>query len=67
MSGKWAPDNDEGLHAYVIETTSWGRTTSRIDYAADLAEAKRKYGWTRMQHTSAKVRRATPADVETTR
>lgn len=55
---KWAPDNEQGLRAYVVATSSWGATTERIVYASGLAEAKRKHGWTRRPHTSVSVRRA---------
>jgi hypothetical protein len=61
---KWADDNGAGEHAYVVTRWNWGRETHRIEYAANLAEAKRHYGWTRELHTSIKVRRATQADVE---
>lgn len=60
---RYAPDNEQGEHAYVVETTSWGRTTARIVYAASLAEAKRKHGWTRQLHTSIHVARATPEEM----
>lgn len=64
-AAKWAPDNEAGLHAYVVTTHSWGRATDRIVYAVSLAEAKRKHGWTSMQHTSVSVRRAKPEDAPT--
>lgn len=64
MSARWAPDNAEGLHPYVVTRSEWGRQYERIEYARNLAEAKRDYGWTRAAYASMSVRRATPADVE---
>lgn len=64
MTTKWAPDNDEGLHPYVITKHSWGHTRNRIEYATSLKEAKAQHGWTRESHTTVTVRRATPADME---
>ena len=60
---KWAPDNHEKLHAYVVTEHCWGKSSDRIKYAGSLAEAKRKYGWTSMRYTSMSVRRALPEDV----
>ena len=62
--GRWAPDNDEGLHAYVVTTHEWGRSSDRIEYAESLMDAKRDYGWTRMLHVTKRVRRALPADLQ---
>lgn len=62
MAARWAPDNDEGLHAYLVTKSSWGRKWDRIEYAASLTTAKAQYGWIREQHTSINVRRATHAD-----
>lgn len=59
----WAPDNEGGQHAYVVTTSSWGKSSDRIVYAASLAEAKSEHGWTRAAHTSVKVRRAKVEDV----
>lgn len=64
---KWADDNEDGLHAYVRSETSWGRTTHRLVYAASLADAKARFGWTRQAHTAVNVRRATREDAETIR
>lgn len=67
---RWAPDNDEGLHAYVVTSRSiWDAAKgnpgySRIVYTASLAIAKSQYGHTRELHTTVSVRRAVPADVE---
>jgi hypothetical protein len=65
---RWAQDNDEGLHAYLVITTDmWqaarGTDYRRIEYAASLAEAKSQFGWTREHLTTVRVRRATPDDV----
>lgn len=60
---KFAPARDDGLKPYVVEVSSWGRTTEAIKWAADAADA-RYQGKGRMQHTSAKARRATPEDIE---
>jgi len=59
---KFAPDKD-GKHAYVVSRFTWGKTTESIKYAANLAEAKREFGYTRELHVHIKVRRATVADV----
>lgn len=61
--GKWAPDNAEGLHAYVRSEWSWGKEHREIRYAASLKDAKAKFGWTSMKYTRIEVRRATPEDV----
>jgi len=63
MSGRWAPDNADGLHAYVITKKSWGRSWDRIEYASSLVAAKASYGWTRERYTAVSVRRALAADV----
>ena len=63
MMAKYAPKNEQGLAPYVRELTSLGRTNTSIVWAENLTEAKRKHGWTRMRHTSVKVRRATPEDM----
>lgn len=59
----WAPDDDEGLHAYVVTRHSWGRQWSRIEYASSLAAAEGRYGWTRELYTTVTVRRAKVEDV----
>jgi hypothetical protein len=64
MSSKWAPDNADGLHAYIITKRSWGRSWHRIEYAHSLKDAKASFGWTRERYTTVSVRRATPADME---
>lgn len=61
---RWAADNDEGLHAYVITKLWIGRLSSRIEYASSLVAAKGAYGCTRENYVTIRVRRATPADVE---
>lgn len=61
---KYAPKREDGLRAYVVSASSWGRTTTRIEWASNLADAKRKHGWTRADFTSITVRAATPADLE---
>lgn len=63
---RWAPDNAKGQHPYVVTTTTWARPYSRIEYASDLAEAKRRFGWTRQMHTTVRVRRAKPEDMKAT-
>ena len=65
---KLAPANDDGLYPYVVTTrTPWdvGRDVKgRIEWATSLAEAKRRYGFTRQAHARVEVRRATTADME---
>ena len=61
---KYAPKREDGLMAYVVTTSSWGKSFDRIKWAESLKVAKAKYGWTRQLHTSKSVRRATPADIE---
>ena len=61
--GRWARDNDEGLHAYVITDYCWGKSDDRIEYASSLADAKREHGSSRMRYTTTTVRRAQPVDV----
>jgi hypothetical protein len=63
MSSKFAPKRDDGQAAYVVTTSSWGRSTDRIEWAEDLRDAKERFGYTRMQHTYIRVRRATPVDM----
>lgn len=63
MSGKWAPDNEQGEHAYVVSTSSWGQVYERIVYAHNLLDAKAEYGHTRQLHTHKSVRRARAEDV----
>lgn len=60
---QWAADNDDGLHAYVVTKSSWGRKWDRLEYASSLAAAKAALGWTRERYTSVTVRRATAGDV----
>lgn len=62
---KYAAKRDDGLMAYLVTTSSWGRADHRIEWASSLKEAKAKHGWTRMLYTSVSVRRATPADLIT--
>lgn len=59
---RFAP-KENGLAAYVVTSHSWGQQHDRIEWAANLAEAKRHHGWTRQLHTSVTVRRATSDDI----
>lgn len=60
---EYAPDNEQGQHAYTVTTTRGIRTSARVVYASDLADAKRQYGSTRARFGNARVRvtRATAA------
>lgn len=60
---KYAPKREDGLMAYVVTTSSWGKSYDRVEWASSLSEAKSHFGWTRQLHTSISVRRATPADL----
>ena len=60
---KFQPKREDGLMAYVVATHSWGRTSERIEWSESLKDAKAQHGWTRQQHTSRTVRRATVEDV----
>lgn len=60
---KWADDDKDGLHAYVVTTWNFGQSYDRIEYAESLKDAKAKFGWTRQLHTHKSVRRATREDV----
>lgn len=62
---KWAPDNEQGLHAYVVETSEFAgsRTYTDIVYAASLKDAKAEHGHTMMRYTTVSVRRAKPEDM----
>jgi hypothetical protein len=62
---RWAPDNAEGLHAYVVTTSEFAgsRKYDEIVYAESLKAAKAEHGWTQMRYTTKTVRRATPEDV----
>ena len=62
---KFNPKRDDGLMAYVVSSSSWGRTTDRIEWAESLKDAKAQHGWTRQLHTSISVRRASVDDVAT--
>lgn len=62
----FAPNNDEGLRPYVVETYMWGKMYKRIEYAPNLTAAKAAHGWTRQLHTSKHVRRARVADMTDT-
>lgn len=64
MTAKFAPKREDGLSPYVVTKSSWGREWSRIEWAKNLAEAKRQFGWTRQLHAYITVRRATPSDME---
>lgn len=61
---RFAPKRSDGLMAYVVSTSSWGRTTEQIEWAGSLKDAKDKWGWTRQPHTTKRVRRATVIDLE---
>lgn len=50
---------------YVVTTRMmFGSTAETLVAAPNLAEAKSRYGYTRQQHTTRSVRRATWEDVE---
>jgi hypothetical protein len=51
-----------GNAPYLRTESSWGRSTYRIVYAANLTEAKAQHGYTRMRYTRVTVRRAVPTD-----
>jgi len=63
-AAKYEPKRQDGLSAYVVSESSWGRTTDRIEWALSLKEAKSHYGWTRQLYTTNSVRRATPDDMD---
>ncbi len=62
-AGKFAAKRGDGHFAYVVTTSSWGKSDDRIEWATSLKEAKSQYGWTRMLHTFISVRRATVEDL----
>lgn len=61
---KYAPKRADGLYAYVITKSSWGKSWDRIEWAESLAVARQQFGWTRERYTTITVRRATPSDLE---
>lgn len=60
---RWAPDNADGLHAYVVTTMFGGRSYDSLVYEASLSDAKTKHGYKRMLPTHIRVHRAAVADV----
>jgi hypothetical protein len=54
-------ENEHGK-LYVQVTSSWGQAKERLVLADSLKDAKAKFGWTRQQHASVAVRRATVED-----
>jgi hypothetical protein len=63
---KWAPDNDDGQHAYLVTISEFGgsRVRTEIEYADSLAEAKALYGYRQMAYENRSVRRAKATDVQ---
>jgi hypothetical protein len=72
MADGSTPKNDERKYAsdengnplYVQTKTQFGRSWEHLYSAINLTDAKRRFGWTRENYTTVRVRRATPADVE---
>jgi hypothetical protein len=61
---KYAPAREDGLCAYLVTTSSWGKAYTRIVWHSSLKAAKAADGWTRQMHTSVHVQRATTEHVE---
>lgn len=63
---KYAPANEDGLKPYVVERKGWGKTDTRVVYAANTPEAKYKaFGRMGTGEYITGCRRATPEDVGT--
>ena len=66
---KYAPAREDGLLPYRVRRwTAWDTAEGRegfvrIEWAENLASAKRAFGYTRELHTYVEVRRATPEDM----
>jgi hypothetical protein len=59
----YAKAREDGMYAYVRESRSWGRMDETVVWHPDLRTAKQIDGYTRMRHTSIRVRRATVDDL----
>lgn len=59
-----APKREDGLYWYVQEKNGIGSRHKTLVAAADLKEARAKYGYTREQHTSVRVHRASINEVK---